>query len=113
MKYLHHRGAAKCTICAILASCFLSGQAFAQPTTLLTPEPASTPEQQLNRGQENLKAIKAQLQRFTRTQLTDDTVMILEPNALKIRSQFRDGLIRTEFKAEKNGDLLFRIRVPF
>ncbi|MCV6612319.1 MAG: hypothetical protein OIF55_16260 [Amphritea sp.] len=79
----------------------------------IIPERESTPEQHLTQSEENLKAIKEQLKRFTHTQLTDDTVMILEPNALKIRSEFQNGLIRTELKAENNGDLVLRISMPF
>lgn len=141
MKHLHYQRFPTRFIYAVFASFLLSNAGFAQPLIPTIPAPDSpsdsssglnaqpyagsasnpqhdptqtlTPEQHLAKSKKNLKAIKAQVERFTRAQLTNDTEMIIERNALKIRSEFHNGLIRTEFKARKNGDLLLRVKIPF
>lgn len=111
MKHRHSRPALSARLWSVLACTLVACQAPADTATLLIPEP--TPEQQASDSQENLAALKQQIEQFSRTRLTDDTQLLIGPDAVRIQSEFENGGFSTEFKAEADGDILLEIRISF
>lgn len=79
------------------------------PEIGLSPTPQEEDQPQLK---QQLKALEDLVKEYTTYQLSDDSALQLKTDGFQIETNYRHGIV-TEFEAKEEGEITFRIKIPF
>lgn len=88
---------------------------YAEPSTYDLPDLGNDLnhfDEALNKSTNTDAALAQYLKQLTTKQLSENTTMYLAPTAVKIESSYSSD-IKTELKADKDGDVTFTLKFSF